>query len=482
MNRSLFLYLIIFIEGYVVLSAELLAIRQLIPFTGSGTDTVSIIIAAVLMPLAIGYYTGGQFKKKSPNGQYRSVRKKLLTNILISAAFLLPGLSYVTIDLFFQALSSVSITNRLATTTLYSLIFLVVPVFLLAQTIPLVSHFFRKETLSQATGKMLSFSTIGSFMGAVFSTLILMSFLGVFNTVIITLLCLAVLFFMLTKKKLSKCTAIMTLLGVLAITLNSSYVMNSLNIIEANRHHTVRILNLPGQKKVLSLNNNLSSAIYDNKSLSLNDKANAFKYIKYIDKVFLGKHKYIGPVKSILVIGAGGFTIGLDDRKNEYTFLDIDHNLKRIAEENFLKRKLTKNKKFLSVPARGFLHQAKQDNKQFDLVILDAYLGAGNIPEHLVTQEFFLSVKDVIKKDGILIMNFIGSPTFNNAFSIHLNNTLHSVFPLLTRQVMQPYDAWLTHNRNAANMLYIYNHRANSDDIYTDNKNQTYLDKEAPVQ
>jgi len=59
-NRKLvLLFFIIFLEGYIVLSAELLAIRQTLPFVGSGTDTVSIIIAAVLMPLAFGSILGG---------------------------------------------------------------------------------------------------------------------------------------------------------------------------------------------------------------------------------------------------------------------------------------------------------------------------------------------------------------------------------------------------------------------------------------
>jgi len=64
MNKIFFLFFIIFLEGYVVLSAELIAIRLTVPFVGSGTDTVSIIIAAVLMPLAVGYYVGGQYKKR----------------------------------------------------------------------------------------------------------------------------------------------------------------------------------------------------------------------------------------------------------------------------------------------------------------------------------------------------------------------------------------------------------------------------------
>ena len=60
--RDRFLFFVIFLEGFVVLSLELLAIRLTIPFVGSGTDTISIIIAAVLLPLAFGYYRGGQFK------------------------------------------------------------------------------------------------------------------------------------------------------------------------------------------------------------------------------------------------------------------------------------------------------------------------------------------------------------------------------------------------------------------------------------
>ena len=42
------------IEGYVVLAVELLAIRQLTPYVGNATDTVAIVIAAVLLPLAFG--------------------------------------------------------------------------------------------------------------------------------------------------------------------------------------------------------------------------------------------------------------------------------------------------------------------------------------------------------------------------------------------------------------------------------------------
>ena len=57
---SLILLVAVALEGYVVLAVELLAIRQLTPYVGNATDTVAIVIAAVLLPLAFGYEAGGR--------------------------------------------------------------------------------------------------------------------------------------------------------------------------------------------------------------------------------------------------------------------------------------------------------------------------------------------------------------------------------------------------------------------------------------
>ena len=124
-RKLVLLFFIIFLEGYVVLSAELLAIRQTLPFVGSGTDTVSIIIAAILMPLAFGYYAGGQYRGR--------IRNKLVRNLLIAGAFLTIGLSYLVLTSFFGALTEgLGWRNRLVLTTFYGLLFIITPVYLLS--------------------------------------------------------------------------------------------------------------------------------------------------------------------------------------------------------------------------------------------------------------------------------------------------------------------------------------------------------------
>lgn len=152
-SKYFYLYLIIFLEGYVVLATELLAIRQLIPFVGGGTETVAIIIAAVLMPLAFGYYLGGRYRAKNGRSGIITIREKLIRNIINSSVFLVIGLSYVFLELFFVGLHGIGMHHRVLQTFIYSLLFLAAPIFMLGQTVPLISISLCVKTFPNLPGK-----------------------------------------------------------------------------------------------------------------------------------------------------------------------------------------------------------------------------------------------------------------------------------------------------------------------------------------
>ena len=66
------------------------------------------------MPLAFGYQSGGRFKPGfNASGQYRSIRTKLIRNIMISMFILFVGLSYALIMVFFTTLIEMGIKDRL---------------------------------------------------------------------------------------------------------------------------------------------------------------------------------------------------------------------------------------------------------------------------------------------------------------------------------------------------------------------------------
>ncbi len=465
---TLTLFLVIILEGYVVLSAELLAIRQTIPYVGSSTDTVSIIIAAVLMPLALGYYAGGRFRPGFHAGSYLRVRDRLITNILIAMLFLLCGLSYPLLSAFFIFLLDHGPNNRILLTACYALLFLVTPVYLLGQTIPLISNYFGKEKLAQITGRILFFSTLGSFLGAILSTLVMMSIFGVNHTVSLLFVLLAGLIFLLGKKKLSRQTAAATLLALIALAVNSDYVQGLLHIIKNNTYNTIMVTEDMGTRR-LYLNNDSSSLFTDDKR--------KHDYIDFVERQTILPILNSNPPKDILVIGAGGFTFGYADSNNHYDFLDIDGSLQQIAEEYLLKEPLTANKTFHPVPARAWLAGT---GKHYDLIFMDVFQGNLTIPEHLVTREFFLQIKEHLNPGGVMAANIAASPNFAGTFSRTIDNTLRSVFPNLSRHLMHgQYQAWNDNPDVVGNVIYLYRYSPEEDPdcIYTDNKNRVFYDR-----
>ncbi|MEI6730837.1 MAG: hypothetical protein WCL30_06210, partial [Pseudomonadota bacterium] len=344
-RKQLFVFPIIMLEGYAVLAIELLAIRQVLPFVGSGIEVVSIIVSAILLPLAVGYHFGGTRVKTL------SIRKILLRNLTIAIIILIFGLSYIPLEIFFSALPKMGLHNRILQTVIYSAIFLITPTFLLAQTIPLVSNYLPKAKLSEITGRMLFFSTSGSFLGSIFSTLVLMTILGVHNTVNITITLIGLIVLILSRRLINFDNFIAVIFIGILWTINGNAAMGKIGIIADTPYSLMSIEKNNSEKStILNVNRSLSSKYAANPQ-------NRFEYIKYVENNFIPEK---GKPIDILVLGAGGFTFGWDDQKNNYTFVDIEEQLKPIAEKYLLPGAIAKNKKAITTSARAFLRSTQE--------------------------------------------------------------------------------------------------------------------------
>lgn len=455
LNSTTFLFIVIALEGYIILSAELLAMRIAIPFVGTGTDVISLIIASVLMPLAFGYQAGARFQRKNSDGQYKTIRRKLLENIVIASVILVPGLSYFILQFFFYGLAQNGIENTILQISIYCLVFLVYPVFLLGQTVPLVCHYFSEKTRSRITGRMLFFSTAGSFCGSIFTTLILMDLIGMHHTVSLLFALLLLLTLILTKKQTRNFTLTMIAVFGFSLFVNSDQVMKTLNVIENNKYSTIMVFSLNEENEV-DENGHPHLFINNNDSSMFGKEGQKHPYIEFAEQITIESLPEDAPPKDVLIIGAGGFTFGHGDLKNNFIYLDIDKDLKPISEKHLLGTPLQDNKIFHAVPARAFLAQTDQ---KFDVVLLDAYLGGLSIPEHLVTKEFFTEVKEHMAEDAVLVANFIVSPNFGNIFSKNIDNTMRTVFPYISRHNTEDeYDVWNNSDTLGLNFMYIYKH------------------------
>jgi len=450
------------IEGYVVLAVELLAIRQLTPYVGNATDTVAIVIAAVLLPLAFGYEAGG--RADFAPGDEAGVRRRLIRNLLLAAFILSFGLSHPFLVAFFQALDEVGLTHRLVQAASHASLFLVYPVYLLGQTLPLVAYCTTGASLPRSTGLMLFLSTFGSFLGSVVSTLVFMTFWGVHITVAITLGLLVLLAGLIGWRTERRNGLVLTAgaLGLYIVAVNSPAVMRAHGVVSNNLYSEVRIVANPAENsRLLVINNSPSSKVAA-------QPEHRFAYVKFIEQEVLKKLDPARP-RRILVVGAGGFTVGLEDRVNVYTYVDIDPALLEVSEKHFLRQPLTPNKTFVPESARAFL---RRNDQPYDIVVLDAFTNRISLPTDLITREAFAAVRKAVAPGGQVIMNVITSPVFADRFSRSIDATIRSVFPFVTRQILPQ-----TQVGDVASVLYLTGRIGDGPhDIYTDDRNRSFLD------
>ena len=307
----------------------------------------------------------------------------------------------------------------------------------------------------------MAVDTFGSVFGSIATTLILMPFLSVSITIMVlialTSFCLPII--CNKREKISSFTLLVIFLVFSYFINNEKFMKGTEYLIKddaISRFEIIPddIIDNQAQSHLLKINGSYSSKISK-------DSALMFDYIKFINDNFIKKMMSDEKVYDILVLGAGGFTVGIDDTKNNYTFIDVEKNLQTIAEKHFLQKPLEKNKKFIHQDA--YLYMLNNKNK-YDLIVVDVYSSKQSIPLNFVTANFFHMVKEHLKIDGIMIANIITSPNFENKYSQRLDNTIRSVFKHnLNRQVLH-------YNSQATNVEYVYYNRIPDDEIYTLNK------------
>ncbi|MDR0741461.1 MAG: fused MFS/spermidine synthase [Rickettsiales bacterium] len=451
------LLFLIFLNGYVSLSLELIVIRQLAFYVGSSAIVTSIIIGTFLGFMSLGYFKGASNKIPKSN-----IKDILFASFLTIALMTVLAGSFALISSYFGIMYSYGIYSIIPQTFIYSLIFLSAAPLLFGFNTALLSRYLHKYN-SNYTGNIMAWDTIGSVLGSLATTLILMPFIGVnYAIIIVTALSLAAAYIAKPKPKLLVLSAIIM---IPAFWINSgSFLQKEHGIIVNNANSTISVDDFPNEKVLFM--NGVSMSFYNKKNRT------SAEYINYINDNFI----YNMPrdkKRNILVLGAGGFTAGLNDNFNNYTFIDIEKTLKDISEQKFLEEKLTPNKIFIVQDASQFLKNATIN---YDLIILDVYSNSYQVPEDFITAEFMQRLKNRVAENGIIIMNVICSPNFADRYTQVFDNTFHSVFDRNTqRQAVGLSNPWM--ENTAANVMYIYYNRENSGRIYTINKTPVIYDR-----
>ncbi|MCK6395942.1 fused MFS/spermidine synthase [Zoogloea sp.] len=395
------LYLIVFIEGFCSLGAEVIALRRLVPHVGSSIVITAPTIGLFLLALALGYASGAKVSER-----FTAV---VARNFLLSALLVGLGLARVMVDGLFAHLQPAGVAYVLFIGGVLC------PVaWLLGQTVPVLTNLMKHMRTGEASGYALYWSTLGSFLGSVSLSLLVMQWLGVSVAVLACALLLAVGSLLLAEAGWRRWgTAVAVGLVATAINLFAP----SAVVDTAYADYAVEGVSLPehADPRAFFVNNSLASLVDDS------TPPRYARYVQHLRKLLLEDLAFKG--RSVLVLGAGGFTLSHQEPVNRYTYVDIDPKIREIAETRFLRAPI--RGEFVVDDARRYVRATAE---RYDAVVVDVFSSHTSIPGHLVTREFWQDTRRALAPDGVLLANLILDGKLETPYARNLLATIESVF------------------------------------------------------
>lgn len=456
---ALLIPVIVFIEGFCSLGAEIIALRRLVPYVGSAIVVTAPTIGFFLLALALGYAAGARISDR-----YLAI---VARNFLISAVLLGIGFSTPFISALFAHVEPV----WFAYTILIGGI-LCPLAWLLGQTVPALTNLMQTQRTGEASGLALYWSTLGSFLGSLGLSLIVMLWFGISSAV---LLCAELLLFgalvlgIATPGPRTRLVVIM--LGALLIAVPNLPALR-LPLLGTSNDSTetayadyaiLETATADGDAiRVFRVNSSTASL------LGNGDPPHYARYIDYLRRTLLQDLKFHD--RDILVLGAGGFTLSHREPTNRYTYVDIDPAIRSIAEQQFLDEPIRGI--FVVDDARHFVAKTVHDRTtRFDAVVVDVYSSHHNIPSHLVTREFWRDTRSVLKPDGVMLANLILDSRLQSDYARNLLATIESVYGRCAVEILHK-------DRPLANVEVLCHNSTSNPTIrlYSDEKNPADID------
>ena len=395
---------------------EILGAKMLSPYVGLSHFVWTAQIAVTLVALACGYYVGGRLADRSP-------RLSVLYWAILAAAVYLIATVRVCEPLAYWCLDfKLAVGSLLASSILFF-----IPLALLAMTGPFLVRVITTSVTGVGgnVGRLTGIGTLGSLGGTLLIGYFLIPRLPNSLTMYFTALALALVvagYFLLSRRFGA---AVVVLVQVLASAVggksylepghNYSYVIE---LFRGNSHFGVlQVVDRRDGNCRYYLNDSLIQNTYDpTQKLSVSQFTYALSGLARM---------YTTNITDVLCIGLGVGIVPMDFARAgaQVDVIEINPAIVPVAVQFF---GLETNQINLTIDdGRHFLNRCR---KQYDVVILDAFLGDSS-PSHLLTREAFASIRRVLRPGGSLVINSFGHlAEGRDFFATSMNKTLKAAF------------------------------------------------------
>lgn len=416
-GKRRYLYFTAAITGAAIMVVEILGAKMLAPYVGTSHFVWTAQIAVTLVALAAGYYAGGSLVDHSPR------LERMYAGILAAAVYLCLAVLVV------EPVAYWCLDFRLALGTLIASLFLFfVPLALLA----MVGPFFVRVLTSSVSGvgsnvgRLTAISTLGSFVGTALIGYALIPFfpnsVTMFGTAVVLML-IATGYFVIWARRKTVPAGIAVVVGIAlgAAAVQKDRQGRFTRMEELARRNSpfglLQVLQEQNGTRRYYLNDYLTQNTYDVK-----EKKSVSMFTYMLHKL---ARAYTPELKEVLCIGLGIGIVPMQFAREgaRVDAVEINPEVVPVAEKFFDLERAKLNIHFGD--GRYFLNKAK---KQYDAIILDAFLGDSS-PSHLLTREAFGEMRRVLKPDGVLVINSFGDfSRGRDFFTASVDKTLRAVF------------------------------------------------------
>lgn len=389
------LEVIVFTSGGVLLALEIIASRVLAPYFGNSIYVWGSLIGVFLAALSIGYAVGGRLADRFPS-------PSLFAGIVFLAGVLtvpIPLLAPSVLDAIVRADLGPQLNPLAGAMALF-----VVPSIIMGMVSPFAVRLRARAvgTMGQTAGTLYAISTVGSIVGTLVASFILINYLGVRAIILVcgfTLMVMAVLGWLSARRgPTAVAGALLVVLLAAGVTRAEPVRPTTLVYMRDTVYHRITVSD-EGSVRYLKLDNYWQSGLDRDRP-----RRTVFAYADYMHLPLI----FVSQPKHALMIGLGGGTVPgryvTDYPTITMDVAEIDPRVVEAARE-FFDVPLSDR---LKITARdGRLHLRLASAPQ-DIILTDAYL-IDTIPFHLATREFFRLVQARLASGGVLTSNIIGA-------------------------------------------------------------------------
>lgn len=408
------------------MAVEMTASRVLAPHFGASFFVWTALIVTVLLSMSLGYWFGGRFATQAVSGL------KPLGLLLCSSAILLliglwgsrdlAGSLPALLSNFGGAAAALFLGSLVMSVAVFAL-----PVFILAMSSPLMMKLWSAEMsdVGGAAGRYFAVSTGGSVIGTLLPSLVLVPQFGVRITMMSIAGVLAILGLLVIRGKM-RAVSLAILIVVFFALLIQGYDRPERVVYEKESPYQLIRVEEYGSDRYLIFNDGSGT-----QSVWFPTRQRTDMYYDHLAAVPLLLNETDQHWRTAVLGLAGGslirqyLTTYPKDLTPDIVGVEVDPSVIDTARRFFAIDELPIQ--IVNEDGRTFLARTQDP---FDVIIIDAYSTQLYIPPHMVTEEFFSSVRDNLTVGGLTAMN-VNAPQEDSALLQAITNTAASVFPFV---------------------------------------------------